>query len=140
MADILSKSDRSKLMSRIRNADTGPEMLVRSMLHSRGFRFRLHRKDLPGRPDIVLPRYRVAVLVHGCFWHLHDNCPDGRLPKSNIEFWKKKLYGNKERDKRNLGALAEAEWRPIVVWECEIEKDLEAVGDILESQILRRTR
>ena len=123
-------------MSRIPNADTGPEMLVRSILHRRGFRFRLHRKDLAGRPDIVLPRYQVAVLVHGCFWHLHDDCPDGRLPKSNAKFWKKKLYGNKERDQRNVQALVEAGWRPIVVWECEIEKDLEALGDILVDQIL----
>ncbi len=106
-------------MAAIRGKDTGPEMVVRSLLHRLGYRFRLHRKDLPGKPDIYLPRYRTAVFVHGCFWHMHD-CKYGQVvPKTNAEFWRKKRESNVERDARNLTAITERGWQPIVIWECE---------------------
>jgi DNA mismatch endonuclease, patch repair protein len=109
-------------MSRVRSKDTKPEMQVRSFLHSLGFRFRVHRKDLPGCPDIVLPKYRTAILVHGCFWHQHCGCPKARLPKQNHEFWAAKLRANATRDtltKRELSALG---WNVITIWECELKK------------------
>ncbi len=106
-------------MRSIRKTDTKPEVRVRSALHRMGFRFRLHRRDLPGVPDIVLPRHRTVVLVHGCFWHQHD-CKLGRKqPKSNQEYWLPKLRKNQERDATNTAALREAGWRVVVVWECE---------------------
>jgi DNA mismatch endonuclease (patch repair protein) len=122
--DVFTPEKRSEVMSLIRGKDTKPELAVRSILHRMGYRFRLHRKNLPGKPDIVLPRYRTVVFVHGCFWHQHDGCPDGHPPKSRKEFWLKKLDGNKARDKRNLAALSEAGWRVIVIWECELKPKL----------------
>ena len=124
-------------MSRIRGRDTQPERAVRSWLHKRGFRFRLQRRDLPGRPDIVLPRYRAVIFVHGCFWHLHDACPAGRIPRSNTSFWEKKLTGNRLRDQRNVRALEAMGWNPIVIWECEINADLPAVGARLVNRLRR---
>lgn len=112
---------RSAIMARIRSEDTVPEMLVRKMLHAAGFRFRLHRGDLPGKPDIVLPRYKVAIFVHGCFWHGHESCRDGRRPKSNLDYWNRKLDRNRERDRRSQAKLEAIGWRPLVVWECELE-------------------
>lgn len=120
MPDILSPAKRSWLMSRIRGKNTKPELAVRRTLHALGARFRLHRKDLPGNPDIVLPRHRLCVFVHGCFWHLHTDCDAGRLPKSRRAWWRKKLEGNKARDKRSTTALRRLGWRVIVVWECQI--------------------
>jgi len=105
-------------MSRIRGKDTGPEKLVRSLLHRMGYRFRLHVKDLPGRPDIVLPRYRTVVFVHGCFWHRHRGCKNCTTPTNNRAFWVEKLEGNAERDLQNRAALRLAGWRVVVVWEC----------------------
>jgi len=106
-------------MSRIRGGDTGPERLVRSLLHRMGFRFRLHRADLPGRPDIVLPKWRVAVLVHGCFWHRHGGCAFAYTPKSRNEFWNRKFQLNMARDKVVLRRLRSLGWRVLVVWECQ---------------------
>lgn len=103
-------------MSRIRGKDTKPEMTIRRGLHARGFRFRLHVKDLPGRPDIVLPRWRAVIEVRGCFWHGHEGC--GRMPKSRQEFWGPKIMNNRERDVRNEWALQDIGWRLLVVWEC----------------------
>ena len=123
MVDKVSKEIRSYNMSRIRSKDTKPEILVRSYLFSRGLRFRKNDKRYPGSPDIVLPKYNTIVFVHGCFWHLHDGCKYARTPKSNVDFWKKKLYGNKERDERNLKELREMGWKVITVWECELKKD-----------------
>lgn len=120
MADIVDAATRSRMMSSIRGKDTGPEMIVRKFLHSRGFRYRLHVRDLPGRPDIVLPRYRTVIFVHGCFWHQHTNCRDAVTPKSNRTFWKTKLDGNVERDRRNLTALRSGGWRCLTIWECQI--------------------
>lgn len=109
-------------MSGIRSRDTRPELAVRSLLHRMGFRFRLHRKDLPGKPDIVLPRYRVALFVHGCFWHQHSGCPLASNPSSNTVYWTPKLLRNLERDAENRAALEALGWRTGVVWECETRK------------------
>jgi len=99
--------------------DTGPERTVRSALHRAGFRFRLHRRDLPGKPDIVLPSKRVAIFVHGCFWHGHG-CAKGKLPKSRLEYWKPKISANAARDKRNVRELSKLGWRTLTVWQCEL--------------------
>ena len=109
-------------MAGIGRRDTRPELLVRSLLHRLGYRFRLHRQDLPGCPDIVLPRYRTAVLVHGCYWHFHRGCPAGRLPGGNRAFWEKKLNGNRRRDRRNERDLHRLGWKVVTIWECEIER------------------
>ncbi|HET8728349.1 MAG TPA: very short patch repair endonuclease [Alphaproteobacteria bacterium] len=106
-------------MSRIRGRDTRPEMLLRRGLHARGERFRLHRKDLPGRPDLVFPRHRAVIFVHGCFWHGHD-CPRFRLPKTNTEFWDEKVRLNRVRDASATAALKMAGWRTLIVWECAL--------------------
>ena len=112
-------------MSRIRGKNTSPEMKVRSLLHSLGYRYRLHVRSLPGSPDIVLPRHRAVIFVHGCFWHMHQ-CRYGRVvPKTNAEFWQRKRMGNVERDKRTLRKLRGAQWRVLTIWECrakELEK------------------
>lgn len=116
--DKLSTEARSKLMGRIRSKDTGPELAVRSMLHAMGYRFRLHRRDLPSKPDIVLPRHKKIVLVHGCYWHGHD-CPVGRAPKSNLDYWLPKIERNRKRDRQGVEALTRLGWSVLEVWECE---------------------
>lgn len=113
---------RSRNMAAIRGKDTAPEVAVRRMLHGMGLRFRLHRKDLPGRPDIVLPKHRVAVFVHGCFWHRHEGCPFTTTPKTRQEFWLAKFDTNVARDKRNQAELERMGWRVQVVWECELRE------------------
>ncbi|BDQ38034.1 very short patch repair endonuclease [Pseudodesulfovibrio nedwellii] len=118
-SDIFTPEKRSEVMSKIRGKNTRPELFVRSLLHRIGYRFRLHRKDLPGKPDLVLSKYRTVVFVHGCFWHQHDGCKSSGFPKSNQPFWKEKLLRNKARDKRNIAALESLGWNVIVVWECE---------------------
>lgn len=123
MTDTLNPAQRSERMSRIKGRDTKPELLVRQYLHSNGFRFRLHRKDLPGRPDLVLPKYGVVVFVHGCFWHAH-HCQKGRIPGSSSSFWQSKFERNKERDVRNTRTLRSLGWSVFHVWECELaQKD-----------------
>ena len=122
MADIVDSATRSRMMSGIRGKDTKPEMVVRRFLHRKGFRARLHDRRLPGRPDIVLPKYRTVVEVRGCFWHRHSGCPFAYMPTSNRAFWMAKLDGNVARDVRNERALAEAGWRTLVVWECEVNR------------------
>lgn len=122
--DSLSPERRSWNMSRIRAKDTRPERLVRSLLHNLGYRFRLNRKDVPGRPDIVLPKYRTAIYVHGCFWHRHKGCTLAYTPKSNLEFWSKKFSRNEERDAEVAAALKETGWKQIVVWECETRNEV----------------
>lgn len=118
--DNLSEGHRSWNMSRIRSANTKPELCVRSVLHRMGFRFRLHRKDLPGKPDIVLPRLKTVIFVHGCYWHRHQGCKFAYEPKSRVEFWTAKFIDNVERDKRNRDALEALGWRVLVIWECEV--------------------
>ncbi len=120
MTDIFSKAKRSEVMARIRSRDTNPEKAVRSLLHGMGYRFRLHRRDLPGTPDIVLPRYRTVVFVHGCFWHSHKGCKYAYQPKSRTEFWKRKLQLNVERDQIVESELTEAGWNVGIIWECEL--------------------
>lgn len=134
MADTLSSPERSKLMSRVRNKNTGPELAVRKALHAAGFRFRLHGKDLPGRPDIVLPRYRTAVFVHGCFWHGHA-CRRGALPQDNAEFWSEKINRNRARDAAVREALALAGWSVETIWQCELKQGL---GPLFERLRQRR--
>ena len=123
MADKFSKETRSYVMSRIRGKDTKPEILVRKYLFSKGLRFRKNDKRCPGSPDVVLPKYNTMVFVHGCFWHLHDGCKYAKMPKSNVDYWKKKLYGNRERYERNRKKLEGMGWKVITVWECELKKD-----------------
>lgn len=123
MTDTLTKEHRSWNMSRIKGTNTNPEKVVRSLLHGLKYRFRLHGKNLPGRPDIVLPKYRTVILVHGCFWHRHQNCKFAYTPKSRIEFWQKKFEENQLRDKRIKQQLRKLGWRVIVVWECEIKQE-----------------
>lgn len=118
MVDVLTKDQRSFNMSRIRGKDTKPEFVVRRLVHLLGYRFRLHRRNLPGCPDIVLPRHRKVIFVHGCFWHMH-RCRYGRVqPKTNRRFWEKKRKGNVERDRKNVRALKRLGWKVLVVWEC----------------------
>jgi DNA mismatch endonuclease, patch repair protein len=118
--DTISKTRRSWIMSRIRSKNTKPEVLVRSLLHRKGYRFRLHVRNLPGRPDVVLPKWKTAVFVHGCFWHRHAHCPYAYTPKTRKAFWKKKFLANVRRDAKNLKALNELGWAAVVIWECEL--------------------
>jgi DNA mismatch endonuclease, patch repair protein len=120
MADIVPPNIRSRIMASVKGRDTKPELEVRRALHAAGFRYRLHSRDLPGRPDIALPRFKVAVFVHGCFWHGHK-CARGRPPVSNEMFWSKKLRANIERDRRSLKALRSAGWKTFVIWTCDLE-------------------
>jgi DNA mismatch endonuclease, patch repair protein len=130
MTDRITKAQRSQNMARVRNKNTTPELRVRKTLHRLGFRFRLHRSDLPGNPDIVLPRHHKIVLVHGCFWHGH-NCPRGKRPTTRQDFWNLKLDGNQKRDKANQCKLKELGWKILVVWECQVKNT-----DNLEKQLL----
>ncbi|WP_430735394.1 very short patch repair endonuclease [Halodesulfovibrio aestuarii] len=122
-------------MGRIRSSNTKPEKIVRSLLHRMGFRFRLHRKDLPGKPDIVLPRYHSVVFVHGCFWHRHEGCKECTTPKTNTEFWLEKFQKNIERDVRVKQELEGAGWHVITVWGCET-KDIEELGKRLFEELM----
>lgn len=119
MVDIVSPARRSAIMGRIRGKGTKPELLVRSAAHQLGFRFRLHVKYLPGSPDLVFPRRKLALFVHGCFWHRHEDCPCCYVPKSNIQFWREKFNKNVLRDKRVRTGLEDMGWRVAVIWECE---------------------
>ena len=126
----LTKKQRSYCMSRIKGKDTKPEVVVRSLVHRIGYRFRLHRKDLPGKPDLVLARYGKVIFVHGCFWHMHT-CKKGKsTPATNVQFWRNKREGNRARDRRNIRALKKLGWEVLVVWECGV-KDLERLEGIL---------
>lgn len=120
--DTLSPAARSQRMARVRGRDTGPELIVRRALHKMGYRYRLHKKSLPGRPDIVFGKRRKVIFVHGCFWHRHDDpqCKLARLPKSRLDFWEPKLTSNVTRDGRNQGELRALGWDVLVVWECEV--------------------
>jgi len=120
--DIIDRNRRSRLMGRIRGKDTKPELIVRRLAHSLGYRFRLHRVGLPGRPDLVFPRYRTVVFVHGCFWHRHPGCPCAAVPKTRPEFWAAKFVSNVARDARNQAELRKLGWSVVVLWECEVEK------------------
>jgi DNA mismatch endonuclease (patch repair protein) len=123
MADIVTPAVRSRMMSGIRGKNTKPEILVRSFLHRRGLRFRLHSSKLPGRPDLVLPRYRSVVFVHGCFWHQHPGCRFAYMPKSNVERWQKKFSENRARDFEAVRALEAQGWSVFTIWECQVRDD-----------------
>lgn len=133
--DIFSPEKRSQVMSRIRSKDTKPEKIIRSILHKLGFRFRINRKDLPGKPDIVLPKYKTVIFVHGCFWHQHEGCKIASKPKSNSEYWKAKFTKNIERDKKTQEDLRVMGYRVIVIWECEV-KFFKQSPEILKRNLL----
>ncbi len=122
MPDVFTPDKRSWIMGRVKSRNTKPEMLVRSIIHRMGFRFRLHRRELPGNPDIVLPKHKKVLFVHGCFWHGHEACPRSKRPATNTEFWNTKLDQNMERDKRFQRLLKEAGWDVLVVWQCETNR------------------
>jgi len=143
MADIFSAAKRSAIMSRVSGKNTNPELVVRKIVHSLGYRFRLHRKDLPGRPDVVLPRHQKIIFVNGCFWHGHARCRRAKLPSSNTAFWQTKLAGNKARDEEVKRRLRRAGWAVFVVWQCEIgQRDilLQRLESFLSSKSKQRTR
>jgi DNA mismatch endonuclease (patch repair protein) len=119
-------------MSRVKGRDTKPEKIVRSLLHRLGYRFRLHRRDLPGKPDIVLPKYKKAIFVHGCFWHGHEGCPRSARPTSNADFWNKKIDGNMRRDAAAQEQLTALGWKFLVIWQCGM-RNLEALTENLKS-------
>lgn len=123
MADVVDKKTRSRMMANIQGRNTKPELTVRKHLHAAGFRYRLHVNDLPGKPDIVLPRYRTVIFVHGCFWHQHEGCKYAANPKSNKDFWLKKLSSNVSRDKDVINILNKNGWKTIVIWECEAKPE-----------------
>jgi DNA mismatch endonuclease (patch repair protein) len=137
MVDIVSPEKRSRMMSGIRGKNTKPEIITRKILHGAGYRFRLHRKDLPGKPDIVLPRYKVAIFVNGCFWHGHENCHLFRLPKSNTEFWEEKIGGNIRRDRVKQAGIIGAGWRVLVIWECALRGKFAYPADALLERVDR---
>lgn len=124
MSDIYSKQKRSEIMSKISGKDTKPEILVRKLLFAKGFRFRKNDKRLPGSPDIVLPKYKTVIFIHGCFWHNHLGCKRSKLPKTNEDFWKKKISENVARDNINIDKIKKMGWKVIIIWQCELEKDI----------------
>jgi DNA mismatch endonuclease (patch repair protein) len=130
--NVLSVEARRQMMAGFTSKNTKPEMLVRRVLHRLGYRFRLHRRDLPGKPDIVLPRHGLAILVHGCFWHQHTGCRDARMPRTRQDYWTAKFKRNVERDEQTVMALTALGWRVVVIWECEarnpqLESELRAI-------------
>src|SRR5438094_5191486 len=129
--DKLSAERRSANMRRIRSKDTSPELALRRLVHELGYRFRLHRRDLPGKPDLVFVSRRKVIFVHGCFWHSHQGCKAAHVPKSNVEYWGPKLQRNQDRDKNNLVALTTLGWRPLVIWECETKNEKGLVKRIM---------
>jgi DNA mismatch endonuclease (patch repair protein) len=136
MTDIVDSRRRSAMMARVHGRDTAPELAVRRIAHRMGLRFRLHRKDLPGRPDLVFPKHRLAVFVHGCFWHRHEGCRYASTPKSRTAFWTAKFAANVVRDARQEAALKELGWRVLVIWQCEIRNEA-AVERKLDASIDR---
>lgn len=130
--DTLTKEQRSERMGRVRSKDTKPEMLVRRIIFGMGYRYRLHRRDLPGTPDLVFPSRGKVIFVHGCFWHRHGTCKYTRWPKSKLEFWKPKLEENHRRDKANRRALRRLGWRVLVVWECQLNNVERLTGRLRE--------
>ena len=134
MADIVSSAVRSRMMSGIQAKDTKPEILVRKALHAKGYRFRLHRKDLPGNPDITLAKFRTVILVHGCFWHMHKGCKLARIPSSRTEFWTAKLRANAMRDETAESRLLALGWRVLTIWECYLKS---TSPEVLQADLAR---
>lgn len=135
MADVHDKATRSRNMAAIKGKNTKPEVLLRKALFSRGFRFRLHRSDLPGKPDITLPKYNAVIFVHGCFWHGHQGCPMFKVPSSRTEFWLDKISSNQQRDARNIQVLKQQGWRVLEVWECAIKGKLKLDPEYLNTRV-----
>ena len=135
MADVVSKQVRSRMMSGIGGKNTKPELALRKALFARGFRYRLHDRGLPGRPDIVLPKWKAAIFVHGCFWHRHSGCKYATNPATRPDFWKAKFDGTMERDARNMKQLKATGWRTAIAWECAINGDTAAVAETLAEWI-----
>jgi DNA mismatch endonuclease (patch repair protein) len=129
--DTFSSEKRSEIMRRVKSSDTTPEKRVRSLLHKLGFRFRLHRKDLPGKPDIVLPKSHTVIFVHGCFWHRHQGCPNATTPATRQEYWLPKFARTVERDKKNQEELRQKGWNVAVVWECETKNASKLASDLI---------
>lgn len=126
MVDVVDKATRSRMMSGIRGKNTSPELIVRKFLHAQGLRYKLHAKDLPGKPDLVFPKYGVVIFVHGCFWHRHSGCRYSTTPSSNQNFWMQKFDDNVRRDREAIKKLKKAGWRVLVIWECDMtDKTLE---------------
>lgn len=138
MADVVDAETRSRMMAGIRGRDTQPEMEVRRKLHAAGYRYSLQRRDLPGRPDIVLTKHKLAVFVHGCFWHRHPGCRFASVPSTRTDFWAEKFATNVKRDQRNVLALVELGWRVAVIWECGVRADHNRMLAWLESMIAGR--
>jgi len=133
MADVVAPEKRSEMMSGIRGKDTRPELLIRKALHARGFRYRLHDSKLPGKPDLAFPRYKAVIEINGCFWHGHD-CHLFKWPSSRKEFWKEKITGNIERDRKNQSALEQLGWRVLTIWECAVKgRTRRPLDDVIES-------
>lgn len=128
--DIVDRATRARMMSGIHDKDTKPEMLIRKRLHRQGFRFRVHVRTLSGKPDLVLPRYRAVIFVHGCFWHGHE-CPLFKWPQTRVEFWREKINRNRANDKRVVAALLADSWRVCVVWECTLRQNTDAIGSLI---------
>jgi DNA mismatch endonuclease (patch repair protein) len=136
MADVHSKETRSYNMSRIRSKDTKPELIVRKFLFSKGFRYRLNDKRLPGKPDIVLPKYKTVIFIHGCFWHGHKGCRYYVVPKTKTEWWLAKINANVSNDKKSIETLTQNGWKVLEIWECQLKKNtIEATFQILQSEI-----
>lgn len=137
MVDVVDPATRSKMMASIRGKDTLPELILRRTLHRRGIRYRLHKKELRGRPDLVFPKFRAALFVHGCFWHRHQDCRYATTPATRTEFWQSKFNATVERDVRNQRDLAKAGWRVGIVWECTIKKrSIEDIADVVEEWLI----
>lgn len=132
--DIFSKSKRSEIMSKISGKETKPEISVRKYLFSKGFRYRKNVKDLPGKPDIVLPKYKTIIFIHGCFWHGHEGCKKSNLPTTNTEFWNEKIGKNIERDRFNINNLNNKGWKVIIVWQCELKN-----ADVMDKRLMKLT-
>jgi DNA mismatch endonuclease (patch repair protein) len=135
MVDTLSPERRSWNMSRIRGRDTGPERLLRSLLHKEGFRFRLHDRSLPGKPDIVMKKHRAVIMVHGCYWHRHPGCRNATMPSTRTDFWTEKFEGTIARDRQTLADLTALGWRVITVWECDLKKHPDQVMSDIRSRL-----
>ncbi|NDV58211.1 very short patch repair endonuclease [Bacteroides sp. 519] len=137
--DIWDKKKRSEVMSKIRSKNTKPEILLRKALFAKGYRYRINEKKLPGKPDIVLPKYKTVIFINGCFWHNHENCKYAYIPKTNTDFWINKITANKKRDKLNLQKLTSMGWNIITIWECDIrhrsKRDVTPLVDAIENTL-----
>lgn len=140
MADVVTPAKRSEMMAGIGSKNTKPEIAVRKILHAAGFRYRLHRRDLPGKPDVVLPKFKTVIFVNGCYWHGHEDCDLFRPPKTRTDFWMGKISGNKERDRRKTDELIKLGWNVIVIWECALKGkgrlDIACLSELLKSTVL----